>query len=255
MGKVIEIVMDEPMGVNISAMAGLKVPVDSGEEGRPMGKPPTKIKTAREAFYPQPNWKPFSMRWPYLSALIILSIGLAILQEYVYQRSKAEPLVTFTSPDEISPLVYFSIKFLPTIVAVTYGVLWQVTDFEVRRLEAYYQLGKPGGALASESINVVHVTSINALRPLSALRVKHFAVTAASIGALLAISLVPTIGAASIQLTPDRHTSAANPDMEKHVVVNATWSRLPPDCDTGALCRIRLCALISAADEEIGAEC
>src|SRR5690606_31649462 len=108
------------------------------------------------------------------------------------------------------------------------------------RLEAYYQLGKPGGALAGKSINVDHVTSINAIRPLSALRVKHFAVAATSLGAVLAISLVPTIGAASIQLTPDRHTRAANPDMEKQVVVSAAWSRVL----TVVLAKCAICASV-----------
>lgn len=43
---------------------------------------------------------------------------------------------------------YFAFKFLPTIIAVSYGVLWQITDFEVKRLEAFYQLSKEGGGSA-----------------------------------------------------------------------------------------------------------
>ena len=221
-GRVIEVVMDEHAGVDISAMVGPEG-MSGSDEGGSTTKSPTKV---AQVFYPQPNWKPFSMRWPYLSLLIILSVGLAVLQEFVYQKSKNQPLVTFKTPDQISPLAYFGIKFVPTIVAVTYGVLWQVTDFEVKRLEAFYQLSKRGGALAEESLSVDYVTSINILRPLHALSLRHYAVSASSLGAVLAISLVPTFGAASIQLTPDRHTRVEDPDMEKHVVVNAVWSRL-----------------------------
>lgn len=233
-GKVIEVVMDEPAGVDISAMVGPEGIGGSDEDS------PTKTKTA-QVFYPQPNWKPFSMRWPYLSLLVFLSLGLAVVQEVFYQKSKNEPLVTFRTPDEITPLVYFAVKFLPTIVAVTFGVLWQVTDFEVRRLEAFYQLSKPGGADAEESLSVDYVTSINIFRPFHALSLKHYAVSVSSLGAVLAISLVPTFCAASIQLTPDRQQRMENPDMEKHIVVNAVWSRLLTS--TLAICALSACIL------------
>lgn len=59
-----------------------------------------------ETFYPQPNWKPFSMRWPYLSTLIALSIMLAALTEVLYQSSARTPLVTFHTPQQIKPAVY-----------------------------------------------------------------------------------------------------------------------------------------------------
>lgn len=59
-----------------------------------------------ETFYPQPNWKPFSMRWPYLSALVIISIVLAALTEVLYQSSAHTPLVSFHTPQEIKSAVY-----------------------------------------------------------------------------------------------------------------------------------------------------
>jgi hypothetical protein len=104
-----------------------------------------------EVFYPQPNWKPFSMRWPYLSGLIIISVVLSAAQEYLLHKGA---LYKFKTAESLSTWNYFTFKYLPTLVAVTFGVLWQVTDFEVKRLEAYYQLSKEGGALAAESINV-----------------------------------------------------------------------------------------------------
>jgi hypothetical protein len=105
--------------------------------------------TVVEIFYPQANWKPFSMRWPYLAVLVVLSIILAAAQEYLLHKG---PLYTFTAASDLSTWDYFVFKYLPTIVAVSFGVLWQITDFEVKRLEAFYQLSKEGGALAAESI-------------------------------------------------------------------------------------------------------
>jgi hypothetical protein len=94
------------------------------------------------------------MRWPYLLVLSVLSAVLAAAQEYLLQKSDKKPLYTFKSAADLNTWDYFSFKYLPTLIAVSFGVLWQVTDFEVKRLEAYYQLSKKGGALAAESINV-----------------------------------------------------------------------------------------------------
>ena len=181
---------------------------------------------ATQVFYPQPNWRPFSMRWPYLSALIILSIGLGVGQEFIYRMSLHKPLIKFHSPSEIHGMLYFAVKFAPTIIAVTFGILWQVTDFEVKRLEAFYQLSKEDGAVADESINVDYVTYIAFLRPFRALHCKHYAVAVSSVVSLLAVSLVPTLSAASIVLTPDRQTRIADPRGEKIIIISAVWSRV-----------------------------
>ncbi|CAK7564681.1 MAG: hypothetical protein SEPTF4163_002580 [Sporothrix epigloea] len=179
-----------------------------------------------QLFYPQPNWRPFSMRWPYLMTLILLSIVLGVAQELVYRMSLKRPLAKFHSPQEIPGGIYFAIKFAPTIVAVTFGVLWQFTDFEVKRLEAFYQMSKENGAVADESINVDYVTYNTFFRPFRALYCKHYAVAVSSIASLLAVSLVPTLGAATIVLTPDRATRLANPQGEKQVIISAVWSRV-----------------------------
>ncbi|XDG04527.1 hypothetical protein ABKA04_004142 [Annulohypoxylon sp. FPYF3050] len=222
-GEVIEVVMEdekeeELAGVDLSAMAGL----NSGLMVRQMGTsvlPRRERKT--EVFYPQSNWKPFSMRWPYLALtfvtewytplrhtlpalqdsltwLILMSVGLAIAQEIIYQKSSKAPLVEFQRATDLGAGYYFIFKFVPTIITVTYGVFWQNTDFEVRRLEAFYQLSKEGGALASESINVDYITLLNFTRPFLAWKRRHWAVAVSSIATILAISVVPTLGSAAL---------------------------------------------------------
>jgi hypothetical protein len=179
-----------------------------------------------ETFYPHPNWKPVPMRWPYLLMLTMLSATLAGLTESLYQSSTKRPLVSFTSPQEINPGMYFVVKFLPTILAVLYGVLWQVTDLEVRRLEAYYQLSKKGGATAAETLNVDYITDISFLRPLYAYRLGHYAVMVSSMASLLAVSAVPTLTSACIILTPDREERIKNLDGVKNILIDGTWSRM-----------------------------
>jgi hypothetical protein len=154
-GEIVEVIVEEPT-VDISSFIGgstVTSDFDSISAGKQTRENTVAAATV-EVFYPQANWKPFSMRWPYLLGLSVVSITLAAAQEYLLQKSERKPLYTFTSAASLNTWDYFSFKYLPTLIAVSFGVLWQVTDFEVKRLEAYYQLSKKGGALAAESINV-----------------------------------------------------------------------------------------------------
>ncbi|KAI2467030.1 hypothetical protein F4781DRAFT_433791 [Annulohypoxylon bovei var. microspora] len=221
-GEVIEVVMEEPADVDLSSMVG---PNAAGlDPGRIRHSVLPKLeKTTTEVFYPQPNWKPFSMRWPYLSWLILLSVGLAIAQEVLYQKSAQAPLITFERATDLGAGYYFIFKFVPTIITVTYGVLWQNTDFEVKRLEAYYQLSKEGGALAAESINVDYITLFNFTRPFLALQRKHYAVAVSSVATILAVSLVPTLGSAALVVQEfNRDDGTA----EKSISINPVLSRI-----------------------------
>ncbi|PHH72661.1 hypothetical protein CDD82_5858 [Ophiocordyceps australis] len=215
-GQVIQVILEEP--ADLSNMDGSNLVF--GSHARLAKEPLTHV------FYPQPNWKPFSMRWPWLCMLIVLSTALAIMQEVLYQTYRKDPMLRFKSPDELKPGLYFVVKFVPTLSAVVYGVLWQFTDFEVRRLEAFYQLSKQGGALAAHSINVDYVTGFSFLRPIRALRLGHYAVALSSVATTFAVSLVPTFAAASVVLSPSRRERVENPDVDKFLHFSATWSRL-----------------------------
>jgi hypothetical protein len=218
-GEVIEVIMEEPADVDLSSMIGPNtVALDQG-----LAAP----QPEKQVFYPQPNWKPFTMRWPYLLFMILLSILLAIGQEVLYQMSRRPGgLFHFTNAKDLDPGLYFVFKFVPTIITVTYGVLWQNTDFEVKRLEAFYQMSKKGGALAAQSINVDYLTLFNFTRPLLALHRRHYAVAISSVATLLAVSLVPTLGAAALVLSSDRNTRLSNPNQLKMITVSAILSRL-----------------------------
>ena len=225
-GEVIEVIVEEPdmnaSEVDLSVVTGPNTGLGmSNIRGSTF---PVKNKRT-EIFYPQPNWRPFSMRWPYLLLLVILSAGLGIGQEVLYQKSARKPLVKFHAPGDIEPIVYFAFKFAPTIIAVSFGVLWQITDFEVKRLEAFYQLSKEGGASANRSINVDYITHFNFLRPIRAIFLQHYAVAVSSVASILAVSLVPTLGAASIVLSPDRAARLKDPDGEKQILIHPVWSR------------------------------
>ncbi|KAK4669262.1 uncharacterized protein QC763_201390 [Podospora pseudopauciseta] len=230
-GEVIEVVMTEdtsPQSKFDLSLVGGHDPNVEDEPGqfamRQTTFPTNASKT--EVFYPQPNWKPFSMRWPYLIWLIVVSIVMAVSVEILYRSSAQDALVKFQSPNDISTAQYFAVKFLPMAIAVTYGVMWQVTNFDVMRLEPFYQLSKEGGALADESINVEYLTQFVWLRPFRAIHCKHYAVAVSSTASLLANTLVPALGAASLIITPDRNTRLDRPHIEKSILIHHVWSRL-----------------------------
>ncbi|KAK8142623.1 hypothetical protein G3M48_008500 [Beauveria asiatica] len=225
LGRVIEVIIEEP-SADLSSIEGGSVSLhnESNDELRRSMFP--NAAPNRQIFFPKPNWKPWSMRWPHLTLLVLVSAGLAVMQEILFRRFHNTPILTFVSPKEVKPLIYFAVKFLPTLAAAVYGVLWQFTDFEVRRLEAFYQLSKDGGALAAESINVDYVTSFNVFRPLRALKLGHYTVAVSSLGTLLAGSLGPTFAAASVILTPSLRERKMDPEAEKTLTFSPTWSRL-----------------------------
>ncbi|CZT02829.1 uncharacterized protein RAG0_09829 [Rhynchosporium agropyri] len=223
-GKIIEVIVEEPT-FDMSSFTGdssasINFDQISGQTGTRKSTIPV---ATSETFYPQDNWKPFSMRWPYITGLITISVILAAAQEYLFQKGA---LYTFASASKLSTWSYFTFKYLPTLVAVSFGVLWQVTDFEVKRLEAYYQLSRQGGALAAESINVDYITFFNFLRPIRALQYKHYAVAVSSIATLMAVSLVPTLQAASIELKKSKRSEEPGFEGEQEIIINAILSRV-----------------------------
>lgn len=212
--------------MDLSFVAGDEAPVELRTRTKTGATLSPKGLQRIETFYPQPDWKPFSMRWPYLVSMILLSILLAVFTELLFRHSAGSGLVTFTRASDIAGIKYFAIKFLPAIMTVTYGVLWQMTEFEVKRLEPFYQLSKEQGATAAESLNVDYITSVIFLRPLRSLQRRHYAVTISTVASLLAVSAVPTLSSAMITLWPDRQERLANPSALKTISISATWSRL-----------------------------
>lgn len=169
------------------------------------------------------------MRWPYITTLILLSLIMAGIQEFLYQLSAHrkhhdDALIKFKQAKELSTWKFFCWKYLPTIIMVTHGVLWQIVDFEVKRLEPYYQLSRPEGALAAESLNRDYLTCWTILAPFKALRYRQWAVVYSSITYLIASPLVPVLQSGSVIVTPDQNNR--EPDKFKYVQMHPVWSRL-----------------------------
>lgn len=182
-----------------------------------------------------PNWKPVTMRPLYLTTLQFLSLAIIGFCEFLYQYSVKtgkktgfEPHLTKFKDLGRMRLIDFALwKYLPTLIAVLFGVLVQLTDAEVKRVEPYFQLArKPKGALARDSLNIEYSTFWAVLCPLKAMRHKHWAVMLSSITAILAFGVVPTLQSVFLNLDMGKGGKRPNHEEWKFLVVDKTWTRI-----------------------------
>ncbi|KAF2453334.1 hypothetical protein BDY21DRAFT_356389 [Lineolata rhizophorae] len=194
----------------------------------------------------KPSWRPMSMEWWYILTLTMIALGLGGYQEYlcqysIQQKAKGSGLIEFHSvAEDVSVADYFLWKYAPTMILVTYGVMWQISDFEVKRLEPYYQLSQPKGATAAESLNIDYLTFFSYLIPFKALRFKHWAVALSSTATLFAGSLTPVLQSASIITFPPKREWEQDPNGKKFLLVDPAWSR----ATSAALYCVGICGIM-----------
>ncbi|EXJ67759.1 uncharacterized protein A1O5_09105 [Cladophialophora psammophila CBS 110553] len=190
-------------------------------------------------FFPEdpdiPNWKPWSMRSWYIWSLIVLALGLAGFQEYLCQRSfksvrEKSGILAFDAVAEISTWDFFAWKYLPTMITIVYAVLFSIMDFDIRRLEPFYQLSRPRGASAAASLNLDHLTMFQYFVPFKAFRLRQWAVFFSTTGNIVASMVSPALQNPSITFAtnPDPRCNADGcPGDEKHywVRISPGWSR------------------------------
>lgn len=231
--------------VDLSVLGGLLSPSESPHLGN------KKTATKLSYFYPrdpeQPNWTPFSMRSFYIIMLAVVSLILAGVQEYLCQQShileeQGSGLIPYNKVADIPVSQFFCWKYLPTLVTVAYGVLWQVTDYEVKRLEPYYQLSQPTGNTAEKSLNLDYVTMWSYFVPFKAAKYRHWTVLVSAIGSILATTAAPSLQSPSIR-PAGNPACGPGPDMPKpgddkpcdagfkfFIRVHPVWSRLVTSC-------------------------
>lgn len=233
--NIIVSVKESPPTIDLSSLEGTGR-LGSGTSDSLLGNSTTNL-VHKSYFYPpdleQPDWKPFPMTSPYIVMLIVTSLTLAIVQEYLCQKSmslgnEGSGLIGYNSVDDIPTVQFFCWKYLPTIVMVTYGVLWQITDYEVKRLEPYYQLSQPTGNTAAKTINLDYVTLSSYFVPYKAFMYRHWAVFVSSLGTVLATTVAPSLQNPS--LAPARNPKCQDDECSGHlkffVQIHPVWSRL-----------------------------
>jgi len=118
---------------------------------------------------PVHGWKPRSIRPPVIIPLIVLSLALAAVIEFFAQKSSRQGgLALSASPDDIPAIVNFSYLALPTVFAILYGLVWSWIDLDVRRIQPWFDLSRPGGCLAQSSLLVDYPFEFLAFVPMKA---------------------------------------------------------------------------------------
>lgn len=132
----------------------------SSEWGKSFASNLSNLSTSTKPFHlgRKDLWKPASLKIPVLGSLFLVSLGLIGLLEFLAHlasrnNNENDGGLTFAeSEEELSNGVEFLYFYLPTIIAVLYGMVWAWIDLDVKRLEPWYQLARPEGATAENSM-------------------------------------------------------------------------------------------------------
>lgn len=109
-------------------------------------------------------------------------------------------LADFLMPDELPKAATFVWLYFPTILAVVYGIVWQMVDDEVKRIEPFRQAQRPGGAPASSSIFASYISIPPFLVPLQAVRWRQTAVFLSSMTYVLVGFVTPILQSQMFQI-------------------------------------------------------
>lgn len=228
--------------VDLSFFEGFQ-PVRSSKtfDSNNMNRASTLPEETQSYFFPEdpdvPNWKPFSMRMYYIISLTVLALALAAVEEMLCQKSLQKQrqnggLVAFNDVLNVSTIAFFSWKYLPTMVTIIYAVLFSIMDFDIRRLEPYYQLSQPSGAQAAASLNLDHLTMFQYFVPFKAFHLRQWAVFLSTTANIMASVVAPALQNASlIFVENDAPGCTDNPDVcpegetRYWVRIDPGWSR------------------------------
>ncbi|KZM28707.1 uncharacterized protein EKO05_0009920 [Ascochyta rabiei] len=130
---------------------------------------------------PKSTWKPNAYRLLPLAAVIAASWALIVVLQLLLTKSQKEGgIIIAEAIDDIPLSTSFLYLYLPTVIALVFGIFWGWIDLQVKRLEPYHQLSKPDGAWGKDSLLLSYPFDFLPLVPVSALKKKHWAVFWAS---------------------------------------------------------------------------
>ncbi|KAI1123189.1 hypothetical protein F5Y10DRAFT_57333 [Nemania abortiva] len=122
-------------------------------------------------------WVPWTLRKPTLSALIIVSLLLAAAIEILAQKgAKDGGLSLSDSIDNIPQTSFLASSYLPTLIALIYGLLWAWVDLDARRIQPWLELSKEGGSTAQNSLFLDYPSEFLPFVPFTAARRRQWPV-------------------------------------------------------------------------------
>lgn len=91
----------------------------------------------------------------------------------------------------VTPQEYVIGAFVPTIIAVIYSIPWHLLASAIQETEPFYQLQRPEGVTAEDSIALEYRASINVIATFSAITKGHYLVWFSGLISLLVLVLAP----------------------------------------------------------------
>lgn len=165
-----------------------------GPSAKPLPKAPTisitaecssttddKTIPARRPSYQTKPFLPVTLRTTYLLSLLVVTAGLLIVVQWLYFVSQRDRGIIFAKDINALPLSRsFCYLYLPTLISVIYSFLWTWADLDIKRLEPYFQLSRPNGTTADNSILLSYPLEFLVMVPVIAFKRKHWQVLAGS---------------------------------------------------------------------------
>ena len=91
--------------------------------------------------------------------------------EYLSNESRRHGGIVFAQHDSTN-LMTFTYFYLPTVLAVTYSMIWAWIALDTKRLEAYFQMSKAEGASPANSIFLHYPFDLELVPPIRAIQLR-----------------------------------------------------------------------------------
>lgn len=116
------------------------------------------------------NWRPWPVRVPFLFFFILVCAGLYVSIEFLigYCSPNGCPVLGGASRAHVPTGASIVYNFSPTVVGICFGLLWSVAQHDYMRMEPWFQMSRPDGATAKDSLLVEYPYLFPLIVPLRA---------------------------------------------------------------------------------------
>ncbi|ODM20231.1 hypothetical protein SI65_03284 [Aspergillus cristatus] len=156
--------------------------------------------TRRHGYHRSQGWRPISLRPLYLLFVAVLMFVMFLAIEILRRYSEWNGgLIYFKDTASVSHIQSFAYNYVPIIVALVLVTFWSFVEFDVLRLEPYFQLSRPEGAPATVLfINYNFGQSV--ITPITSARRGHWVVLCVSLFTMLMRMSLPALHSTLFEL-------------------------------------------------------
>ena len=173
---------------------------------------------------PQPSWKPFSMRLPYLLMLAFMPLvlcGMVLMTSFTAGSLDSANSAGDRSSANISHGLY---NFMLTGSFVLFGHLWHTLDSDIARLEPYYQMAvTPFGATGTHSLLLEYASQNAVWRLWAALKNRHYIVALSSLCTVFLMFVFPALSTTLVSVVHEEETATLKSNLVATIAVTILW--------------------------------